>query len=222
MNVLIVSATQFEVLPLQTYLVDHFKTKDNKSFSKDGLTIHLLITGIGYLNTSLYVGRIMQANSYDYVLNMGIAGAFNKNLSLCEVVEIQKDTFSDIGVEEANGQFTDWFEMGFMNQNEAPFTDGWIINKTSGSLKEVSCITSNLVHGYPASIDKIYQKYSADIQTMESAAVLFICMIDDVPCTLLRSISNYVEKRNKEHWDIPGAIESLNKVAIELVQSFQL
>ena len=215
MNVLIVSATLFEVLPLQEYLHDQFESKDNKTFRKDSLTIHLLITGIGYLNTSLYVGRIMQANKYDYVINLGIAGSFNKDLTLGEVVEIGKDTFS-----ENDGQFTDWFEMGFMEKNETPFTEGWIMNTTSGSLKEVSCITSNLVHGHMPSIEGIYNKYRADIQTMESAAILFICKIDKIPCTLIRSISNYVDKRDKDKWDIPLAIDSLNKVGIQLIESF--
>ena len=111
--------------------------------------------------------------------------------------------------------------MGFMNKDETPFSDGWICNKTSGSLKTVSCITSNLVHGHTPSINRIFKKYQADIQTMESAAILFICQVDQIPCTLIRSISNYVEERNKDQWDIPLAIESLNKVAIDLVESFE-
>jgi hypothetical protein len=34
-------------------------------------------------------------------------------------------------------------------------------------------------------------------------------------------VSNYVEPRNKNNWDIPLAIETLNKVAIEMLETLK-
>ena len=45
---------------------------------------------------------------------------------------------------------------------------------------------------------------------MEGAAVFKVCNFFNTPCIQLRSISNYVEKRNKKKWNIPLAIQNLN------------
>jgi len=34
----------------------------------------------------------------------------------------------------------------------------------------------------------------------------------------IRSVSNYVEKRNKENWNIPLALKNLQSILIELLE----
>jgi futalosine hydrolase len=41
-----------------------------------------------------------------------------------------------------------------------------------------------------------------------------------IPCIQLRAVSNYVEKRNKDAWNIPLAIENLNKQLIAIINDF--
>ena len=45
---------------------------------------------------------------------------------------------------------------------------------------------------------------------MEGAAVFKVCKEMKVPCIQIRSISNKVERRNKENWDLDLAISNLN------------
>jgi len=40
-----------------------------------------------------------------------------------------------------------------------------------------------------------------------------------VPCMQIRAVSNYVEKRNLDAWQIGLAIKNLNTFALELVKS---
>ena len=53
-------------------------------------------------------------------------------------------------------------------------------------------------------------RLNPQIETMEGAAFFMTCQRFNVECIQLRSISNYVEKRNKSNWDIPKAIKNLN------------
>jgi futalosine hydrolase len=55
---------------------------------------------------------------------------------------------------------------------------------------------------------------------MEGAAVFYACLLSGTPFMELRSISNAVEPRNRDAWDLPLAIESLNRVLMEMLQSF--
>ena len=45
---------------------------------------------------------------------------------------------------------------------------------------------------------------------MEGASVFKVCEEFNVPCMQIRSISNKVEKRSKNNWDLDLAIRNLN------------
>jgi futalosine hydrolase len=53
---------------------------------------------------------------------------------------------------------------------------------------------------------------------MEGAPFFYVCLKERVPFMSLRSISNYVEDRNKENWKMKDAIESLNSALSELLK----
>jgi futalosine hydrolase len=45
---------------------------------------------------------------------------------------------------------------------------------------------------------------------MEGAAFFYACEEANVAALQVRAISNYVEKRNKENWNMPLAVKNLN------------
>ena len=57
---------------------------------------------------------------------------------------------------------------------------------------------------------KIVHRLNPQVESMEGAACMLACQEANVPCVQIRSISNYVEKRNKSKWDISMAIDNLN------------
>ena len=59
-------------------------------------------------------------------------------------------------------------------------------------------------------ISKISQRESPEIESMEGASVFKVCEEFNVSCIQIRSISNKVEKRNKDNWDLDLAIRNLN------------
>ena len=83
-------------------------------------------------------------------------------------------------------------------------------NKSSTSLQKVRAITVNTVHGNNATISAIVQRETPEIESMEGASIFKVCEEFNVPCIQIRSISNKVEKRNKNNWDLNLAIENLN------------
>ena len=76
MNVLIVVATKLEITS------DEIKKNPT------------LITGVGMVNTAIYLTKEFAKKKYDLVINMGVAGSFSKELKNGEVVEVVEDNFS--------------------------------------------------------------------------------------------------------------------------------
>ena len=56
---------------------------------------------------------------------------------------------------------------------------------------------------------------------MEGAAFFYACLLAKIPFLEIRSISNYVEARNRETWNLPLAINNLNQILIEILEAFR-
>ncbi|MDX1939402.1 MAG: futalosine hydrolase [Saprospiraceae bacterium] len=216
-NILIVSATAFEIAPLLEYLKKNFIEHEPFHFQKGEKSVAVLITGVGLPLTAYAMGKVLATKRYDLAINAGIAGAFNRELPIGEVVELISERFGDLGVEEADGSFTDIHTLGLIDPNQTPFQNGILQNPNPGNfLPTVKGFSVNKVHGFEPNIEAIRQRFPADVETMEGAAFFYACLIENQKFLAIRAISNYVESRNRENWNIPLAIENLNEIILEI------
>ena len=210
MKILIVSATDFEIAPFKKRLaaltVDH--------------DIDFLKTGVGPVPTCFYLSQYLLKQSADLVINVGIAGAFDiKKFPLGTVLEIQKDRFGDLGAEFADGHFEDVFDLG-LEKDAAFYKDGWLINPNCGqAFQTATGLTMHKVTGTNEGAAKIYQKYHADTESMEGAAVAYTCQQLNIPYRQIRSISNKIEGRDRDKWNIPLAINNLNAEIFRFIEN---
>ena len=75
------------------------------------------------------------------------------------------------------------------------------------------------MHGNEASIQKLSNRVCAQIESMEGAAFFYACKQAGLPALQIRAVSNYVEKRNRDAWQIGLAVKNLNTFAVELLTS---
>jgi futalosine hydrolase len=83
-------------------------------------------------------------------------------------------------------------------------------------LNPVNAITVNASTGSERTKQRLSEKFNPAIETMEGAAFFYICAREFIPFLALRSVSNMVEKRNRDKWNIPLAIDNM-AVALESV-----
>lgn len=219
MKILLVAATPFEIAPLSQHLDKDFNKVTETLYQKGTLQVEVLVTGIGIANTAYKLGKAFAQNKYDLAINAGIAGAFNKELKLGDVVNVVSELFGDLGIEEADGAFTDLFENKLLSDNDI-YQNGKIYNLDAAEfsfLPQAKALTINKVHGFSSSIEAIEKKYDVDIESMEGAAFFLACRSAEVKFLQIRAISNYVEKRNRDNWDLPLSIGNLNQVLLGLV-----
>ncbi len=211
MKILVVVATAPEAAGLKNAL------------SADALkSVDFLITGVGMVNTTFELTKLLSASTYDYVLNIGIAGSFDRTISLGEVVWVRKELFSEMGAEDGN-EFLSLIQLGLQSHDEFPFEWGELKSpilpelNALAQLKQVRGITVNKTHGNDDSILKTNMQFSPQVESMEGAAVFYVALKLNIPCMQIRSISNYVERRNRDAWQIPLALGNLTKQSVLLI-----
>lgn len=191
------SKTPGKILLVSASEIEAFKSVDQR-FSN-------VVTGVGITATTFCLTKELITNQYDLVINMGIAGSFNTAFKIGDVVQVGSDMFSELGVED-NGRFVPAHEMKLVSAEDMVFRT----NSELGGLPKVDGITVNKVHGSVSTIEAVKRQFNPDIETMEGAAVAYVCQQFGVPWVQIRAISNQVEPRNRDAWNIPLAIENLH------------
>ena len=219
MKILIVAATSMEVKLLIDELVPEGEHSHLlKQYKLGDKEIDILVAGIGTTFTTFHLTNTLLHNNYELVINVGLAGSFSNTLEIGEVVNVVSEEFADLGVENKDS-FLTLFESGFLDSNEFPFESGLLKASFNGfhQFKKVRGITSNKSHGRRSSISEIHEKFSAQVESNEGAAVFYVCNWLGIECMQIRAISNLVENHDSSKWNIPLALVNLKKSIFEVV-----
>jgi futalosine hydrolase len=79
---------------------------------KGDSTVDVLLTGVGIASATFHVTRLLSSRRYDLAIQAGIAGSFNKQINLGDVVIVSNDRFAQLGADD-DATFLDVFELGF-------------------------------------------------------------------------------------------------------------
>lgn len=212
-KILYVAATESEAAVLR-----NIKGIDSagSGYRIDDLEINVLITGIGALPTSWSITNWVAINGKpDLAVNGGIAGSFNELLKTGDIVMPMTDCFADSGIED-NDKFQTLFEAGLSDPDEFPYKGGILhsdqhyTEKLRERVIPVKAITTNTATGSDVTLKRLISKYNPGIETLEGASFFYICIRERIPFFAVRAISNKVEPRNRQNWNIPLALERLS------------
>ena len=217
MHCLLVAATAAEITPFTEHLAE-----TDKLIHID-FDVDILITGVGSVATTYALTRYLQHKRPELIIQAGVAGSFDPTVPAGTVYAVQKEIIADMGAVEKQ-RFANLFELGLANPNEAPFKRSWLTNPNTtllkrSRLKKVNAITVNEISTSKKRIQAYQDTYQPALESMEGAAFHYVCLQENIPFMQLRSISNTVGVRNKKQWDLPLAIEELNKVLIRLLEA---
>jgi len=210
MKVLITAATSMELASLKQQIPQHSK-----------LSIHYAVTGVGVVSTVYHLMELLNREQFEMMLQVGIAGSFNNDLSVGTAVNIEKEVLAEMGVQEKN-EYKDIFSLNLADRNERPFSDGGLLNpyqhllSKSGLINTIA-VTNNTISTDEMIIDRYKNKYMASIESMEGAAFHYVGIMRSIPFLQIRGISNYVGERNKQHWKIKEALHAATEACLHLL-----
>lgn len=217
-KILLAAATRVEIDPFISYLQSHYQALEEDVFQNKKHQIHILISGVGMMQSAFTLARALTKQPYDAAMQAGIAGAFDTRLQLGEVVAVQSECYGDLGAEDKE-HFIDIIDLGFIQPDAFPFQAGRIENEQplfiGAALPMYPSLSVNTVSGQQSTIDARSTQYHCALETMEGIAFHYACRIAKIPFLQVRAISNYVTPRNRNEWNIPLAVGNVNQYLIE-------
>ena len=212
-NILVVAATAKEINPF----IELTRTGDINNAD-------ILISGIGLTASTYHLARQFALKKYDLVIQAGVAGCFDLRIPLGAVVAVKQDTIADQSVVELQKLKT-LFDLKLVPQDQYPYKKGWLLNTNKEVLKKtklkiVKGISVNQISTSKQMIKFYHDLFDPVTESMEGAALHYVCLMENVPFVQIRSISNYIGERNKKKWDMMDSIANLNDTLIKTINNY--
>ena len=179
--------------------------------------VEFLITGVGMVATAARTSRALARTRYDVALNVGVCGSFDRALPPGSVVHVVSDRIAELGAEDDDAFLT-------LDELALPGEQVFVNASPPDSaplklLPAVNGITVNTVHGSERSIAAVVRRFAPQVESMEGAAFMCACLMSGVPFAQVRAVSNIVEKRNREAWQMGEAIGTLGRASLNILRS---
>lgn len=215
MRVFITAATVGEWMPCFSNINKLYTEKSSR------FKIYFHQSGVGMLAATYSLTKLIADEKPDLVVQMGIAGCFNEDTQLGKVVVVNSEIEGNAGVEE-NGKWRDLFNLKLERPNYHPYEKKTLPNPHIESLnllklKSVTGITVNEITTRRERIKQLVKKYEPDIESMEGAALHYVCRQTNTKFLQMRAISNYIGERDKSKWMMKEALTNLNTALIKYI-----
>ncbi len=215
MNCLVVAATVIELTPF----LEEYRAKNSLPA---GIETDILITGIGLTATTYSLVKQLNIRRPDLVIQAGVGGCFDTRVPLGSVLAIKKEAIADHSVIELDKLKT-LFDLKLVPQDQYPFSNGWLVNKSELlkkiNLKKVTGVSVNEITTSKQKVKFYKETFSPVVESMEGAALHYVCLMEKIPFLQIRSVSNYIAERNKKNWNMKESISNLNKELLRIVIS---
>jgi futalosine hydrolase len=182
------------------------------------LRFKFYLTGMGVLATASDLGDLIHNLKIKKIIHLGIAGSYNPDLKIGEVVEITSEVLADFGSENADGSHISHHDVvPSLDGDQSPYRHGVLVNPAKpfdSTMMQVTGLTVPFATGSDMTL-KRRQAYHRDIESMEGAALFYTCLYAGCSFHSIRAISNHVEVRNRAAWNVDLALKGLADFLVE-------
>lgn len=220
--ILFVTATEFEL----SNLLNHYfsRVSNNLWELNKSNNIWVLVSGVGMVQTAIRLTKLLTNSQFDMAIQVGLAGSFDNNLEIGELVYVCKDNFAEIGVLAKGGSIKsfsfpyrlDNIDQTLYHHSICPFNKCGLEKNFS---KHVIGVTVNSCTAIDSRARFFIKKFNAQVETMEGAAFYCVCNEFSIPSMQIRSISNYINSKNKL-WEIEKSLKNIEQFVYDLLIKF--
>lgn len=244
--ILICAAVHEELAHLAQCLETHSDFKKKNGFSHaccriSNIPVVLVQTGPGAVNAARAITAVVERARPSLILQTGCGGAFARSgLDIGDIAVASEEIDAAIGIEdETNGfpprplPFPLLAGPGFTVFNRFPINSG-LVDSAMHVLEEIFSRPNEPGNKSPAifkgpfvsvstitatdrTAERLFNAYSPCLEQMEGAATAQVAMSYGIPFLEIRSVSNFVGRRNREDWDIALAAKHCGKAVSGLV-----
>ena len=236
MPILILTATAFEQQMLREAVVHPaVQTVAHRTWMRGvigQIPVVLVETGIGQVNTAQALAVALQHLRPDFVFQVGIGGAYlSSSLHIGDLALATEETYGDLGVITPDGWYpADDIGIPVLQTDRAYYNtyplDADLVARAAHRLEQIGepiatgpFVTVQQCSGRTDVGNALAARFNAICENMEGAAAAHLCLLYDVPFLELRAISNRVENRDRNAWNIPLALTRSQDAALHLISS---
>lgn len=173
-----------KVIEESGYLIHHYKLNDNN--------LYVIHSGAGEIAAAMTTQFLITQFKTDLIVNFGVVGGLNKKMSLSKTCIVENIVHYDFDTSDVD------------NCEPCRYLDypSIFIPTTEKLVKKATAIAPTLQRVICASGDKfiadenkkmaLNKLYKADICEMEAAGIVLTCNKNDVPCILIKTVSDVV------------------------------
>lgn len=154
----------------------------------------IALCGIGKVNAAVCTQQLIDHLQIDMVINTGIAGALSKELPLCGIVLGKELVYHD-------------FKPEWILEKNSPHTNVFKADAKLLELAEGVCKTAADIPAYKAgkiatgdcfvedaATAERLKEMGCDCVEMEGAAIAHTCLLNKIPCLVIRSLSDFADE----------------------------
>ena len=221
----IIFAMNEELTALKKYFTIDKITKiyDLTFYEVDFIETRLVLveSGVGKVNAGRTTQILIDNYKPSAIYNIGVAGGVDKSLKVGDVVistSLVQHDFDITAFDHKKGYIP--------NVGDVIPVDKVLVMNSIEALKEknlaykLGCIASGDIFCTDAKMaSKINEKFKALCVEMEGSAIGQVCFLCQVPCLVLRSISDCPNNHNRITYDefLPKACENIAKIMYEIL-----
>lgn len=195
-------------------------------------SVVLIETGIGAVNTAQALTVALHEMAPGLVLQIGIGGAYlGSGLDKGDLALASEENYGDLGVITPDG-WSPADEIGIPvlsaerdYYNTYPLDSKLVDNAQHILEQSGECVvqgpfvTVQQCTGREDIGNELAARFNAICENMEGAAAAHVCTLYAVPFLELRAISNRVEDRNRNAWDIPRAVQRVQIATRKFIEA---
>ena len=238
-KILLLTATAFEQRTLVTRMRETVhQVVSGKTWHRGFLgkaEVQVVETGIGAVNAAHALTCVLESVRPVLVLQVGVGGGYpGAGLEIGALALASSESYGDVGVRTRKGwQSAELIGIPLLQQEEAYFNhfplDEALVSRArdllvaaawDGAVPRVQVgpfVTVQECSGLTTLGREREQHFKALCENMEGAAAAHLCRLYGVSFLEIRSISNKVEDRQIEQWDLPLASTRAQQAGLHLL-----
>ena len=170
-------------------------------FENDQYTLFVIHSGIGEIAAAAAAELLIDRHAVEMIVNFGVVGGLTVEMEtakLCIVTRVVHYDYDLSGIDEVQPAQYPGYDSIYLP------ADATLVEKALAlcpDLRPVTCASADKFVGNQSDKERLNRQYGADICEMESAAVLLTCRRSEVPCLMIKAVSDGLSGGGQEYYE---------------------
>lgn len=182
-------------------------------YENERYDLFVINSGIGEIAAAAATGLLIDRYEVELVVNFGVVGGLTEEMALsktCVVTRVVHYDFDLSGIDPVQPAQYPGYDDIYLPADEELVKRALQI---CPELKPVICASADKFVGNQADKERLHRLYDADICEMESAAVLLTCRRNEVPCLMIKAVSDGLTGGGEEFYE---AVQQCAAICLEV------